>query len=158
MREIYKKKKSERPPGISEYSQNLPEFHPEELATLQRVPENERGASRLDGGADLHLRLLERVAPAVPVGPVDALFGDGAVVASVEVRPSAVVVPPGSVLRHGAVAAAAVVVVLVERAELHALLAVHVLSCRDPSEISKRFALFLASEKMPSCSRDGHLK
>ena len=73
------------------------------------------------GGTDLHLGELERVLPARPGGPLDAV-GVGGVLAAqvlaVQVGGVAVPVPPGAVVEGGAVVLR-VVVVLVFGGELH---------------------------------------
>lgn len=73
------------------------------------------------GGSDLHLGELERVLPAGPGGPLDAV-GVGRVltaqVLAVEVGGVAVAVPPGAVVEGGAVVLR-VVVVPVFGGELH---------------------------------------
>lgn len=61
---------------------------------------------RVAGGSYLHLRELERVLPASPGGPLDAVGVGGVLTAqilAVKVGGVAVAVPPGTVVEGGAV-------------------------------------------------------
>ena len=83
------------------------------------------GAAR----AYLHLSRPQRVVVASPRRPSDTLRVDGPVVAPVEVRLVAVLVPPGAMTPRRAGCGALQVVVGVVRAELHAEVVRHRVTC-----------------------------